>query len=140
MSIKKLAVDIAKRYKTHDPFIIANQKGILIQYESLGGIMGYYSEFKRLKVIHLNHNLAEHELSFVCAHELGHALLHTHVNTPFLKRHTLFSVDKIEREANTFAVELLLSDDVLRENADHSLYNIAGRIGIPTHLITLKLG
>lgn len=52
---------------------------------------------------------------FVCAHELGHALLHPGINTPFLKASTLFSVNKLEREANEFAVELLLPDDLIKE-------------------------
>ena len=44
----------------------------------------------------------------VCAHELGHAVLHTHANTPFLRKNTFFSVDKLEIEANTFAALLLI--------------------------------
>ncbi|WP_425057663.1 hypothetical protein SCACP_21830 [Sporomusa carbonis] len=75
---------------------------------------------------------------FVCGHELGHAIKHSDMNTPFLKRHTLFSTDKIERQANTFAVELLLPDEILREYSDCSLYNIAKNVGIPDKLIDLK--
>jgi Zn-dependent peptidase ImmA (M78 family) len=35
--------------------------------------------------------------------------------TPFLRAKTRFSVEKLEVEANTFAVELLLSDDVMTQ-------------------------
>ncbi|WP_412055234.1 ImmA/IrrE family metallo-endopeptidase [Bacillus altitudinis] len=52
--------------------------------------------------------LFENRFSF-CAHELGHALLHNESNTPFLKRNTFFSTEKIELEANFFAMHLLFS-------------------------------
>ena len=56
-------------------------------------------------------------LNFVCAHELGHALCTTKENTQWLKTYTMsINSDKIERIANTFAVELLLPDTYLKEN------------------------
>jgi Zn-dependent peptidase ImmA (M78 family) len=73
---------------------------------------------------------------FVCAHELGHAVCHPHLNTPFLKAHTLFSTDKIEHEANAFAVELLMPDSIILE--DDSIYNIAHCVGVPEQLVELK--
>ncbi|MFB8734598.1 hypothetical protein ACEQPO_13950 [Bacillus sp. SL00103] len=36
-------------------------------------------------------------------------MLHSDSNTPFLKRHTFFSTEKIELEANFFAMHLLFS-------------------------------
>ena len=36
----------------------------------------------------------------------GHSQIHPRVNTPFLRKNTLFSTDR-EVEANRFAVELL---------------------------------
>lgn len=49
----------------------------------------------------------------MCHTELGHALLHPKANTPFLLSSTLLSVDKLEIEANSFAIEMLLTDDEL---------------------------
>jgi Zn-dependent peptidase ImmA (M78 family) len=46
----------------------------------------------------------------IAVHELGHAFLHQKANTPFLRKNTFFSDEKIEMEANTFAVELLVQD------------------------------
>ncbi|MGQ0440076.1 ImmA/IrrE family metallo-endopeptidase, partial [Bacillus sp. B-TM1] len=34
----------------------------------------------------------------VCAHELGHAVLHTHANTPFLRKNTFFSISNLSTE------------------------------------------
>ncbi|WP_244961036.1 ImmA/IrrE family metallo-endopeptidase [Bacillus paramycoides] len=47
---------------------------------------------------------------FVCAHELGHAILHPDANTPFMRENTLFSTEKIEVQANYFATKLLLKN------------------------------
>ncbi|MBS6382501.1 MAG: ImmA/IrrE family metallo-endopeptidase [Veillonella dispar] len=71
-----------------------------------------------MKSIHLNASIPDDMLPFVCANELGHTILHPNINTPFLRKHTLFSIDKIERQANAFAVELLLPDEFLAEYSD----------------------
>lgn len=77
---------------------------------------------------------------FVCAHELGHAVLHPRSNTPFLRANTLFSVEKLEVEANTFAVELLLSDDVIAQyqNTGLTIYDVAEMYSVPRQLVYLK--
>lgn len=104
---------LCKLYDTTNPFDIAKQKNILIIKENLGTINGYYNMPLRQKQIHLNENLNEFDMRFTCAHELGHALLHPKANTPFLLSSTLLSVDKLEIEANSFAIEMLLTDDEL---------------------------
>lgn len=73
---------------------------------------------------------------FVCAHELGHAVLHPGLNTPFMKANTLLSTDRIEREANTFAVELLMPDDVIREY--ETIHQAAAVCGVPEEVVLLK--
>ena len=77
---------------------------------------------------------------FTCAHELGHSLLHHDINTTFLKSKTLFSTSKIEREANTFAVELLMPDTYLYELEDTNLtiYDAAKMYGVPKEVSNLK--
>nr|WP_092074761.1 ImmA/IrrE family metallo-endopeptidase [Dendrosporobacter quercicolus]NSL49307.1 ImmA/IrrE family metallo-endopeptidase [Dendrosporobacter quercicolus DSM 1736]SDN12561.1 protein of unknown function [Dendrosporobacter quercicolus] len=136
--IKNIVVELVKKYKTNCPFALAKELNINITYEPLGQTMGYYTKDFRIKFIHINQHLIKKERIFTCAHELGHAVVHTNVNTPFLKRHTLFSVAKIEREANTFAVELLLPDSTLQEYQEASLYTLADIAGIPKKLAELK--
>lgn len=51
---------------------------------------------------------------------------------------TFFSASKLEREANTFAVELLLPDDFIRENEGCSIYQLARLRGVPEELVELK--
>lgn len=121
-----------------DPFSLANSLNISVLYQPLGNTLGFFIQYKRRKVIVLNNACPESLLPFVMAHELGHAVLHPKINTPFLKKHTLFSIDKIEKEANTFAVELLLPDDLF-SNGDCCLSTMARCHGIPEGLEFLKL-
>ena len=48
------------------------------------------------------------------------------------------NTDRIEREANTFAVELLLPDSFIRENEGCSIYQLARLRGVPEELVGLK--
>ena len=75
---------------------------------------------------------------FVCAHELAHSILHADLNVPKLTRYTMFSRDKFERQANAFAVELLLPDELLREYPDCSIYQLAASYGVPQDFVELK--
>lgn len=138
MDIKRVVCDVRCKYNSSDPFTIAASKGIELLYLDIGTTYGFFHVYKRQPMIILNQNLAEETSRFVCAHELGHAILHRGINTPYLKAHTLFSVDKIEKEANTFAVELLLPDDMLREYSDINFCRIAQSAGIPSGLEWLK--
>jgi len=136
--VKDIVVALMKKYSTNCPYTIARELGIHILYEPLDAIMGYFSQDFQIKFIHLNQDLNEDELKFTCAHELGHAIMHPNINTHFLKRNTLFPVSKIEREAHIFAVELLLTDELLRQYPECGLYNLAEKIGIPRKLADLK--
>lgn len=139
-SIKEEVHKIIKKYNTNNPFIIAKSKGIILQYADLGETLGFYFYDSRIKFININQYLNEKLQCFVCAHELGHALLHPRANTPFLREKTLFSVDKLEGEANTFAVELLIQDEYLHELKDSnlSIYEICEIYGVPKQLAHLK--
>lgn len=127
--VKKLIIN----HDTNNPFKIAKKLGITVLHEDLGNTLGFYSKHFRMKFIHVNQNLELEEKEFVCAHELGHALLHPDANTPFLKKHTLFSTDKIEQEANAFALNLLFHEKDLNEQLTIEL--ALNRYGIPQKLL-----
>lgn len=126
--MKRLQIEIDKT-KSSNPFDIADRKKILIRYFPLGDTLGFYLKNVRYQVITLNSDLDEHLTRFVCAHELGHAILHPDENTPFLHKNTLFSKAKIEREANFFAVYLLLFNKNLQDY--QTKYDILQQNGIP---------
>ncbi|MEK3698169.1 ImmA/IrrE family metallo-endopeptidase [Paenibacillus sp. LMG 31459] len=138
--IKTTVGRLIKKYRTNDPFEIASQKNVLVLFELLGDMLGYYNSSRRVQMIHINSTASQQDQRFTCAHELGHVILHPNVNTPFLRRHTFYSVDRIEREANQFAVELLMPDELLYESK-HEDFTVqeAGLIyGVPPGLEELK--
>lgn len=139
-TIKEIVKELIKKHGTNDPFEIAAQKNVLVLFEKLGDILGYYNSYKRIQMIHINQDSDESEQRFTCGHELGHLILHPKVNTPFLRKNTLFSIDRIEREANQFAVELLMPDDLLNEHR-HTRMTVteaAATYGVPTDVAHLK--
>ena len=88
MDIRKKTNSLKKRYGTDNPFDIAKYLGIKVIFEPLGSISGYYNKQLRMKQIHINHDLSDHDQLFTCAHELGHAIMHPDANTPFLRKRT----------------------------------------------------
>ena len=134
--LKKIE-ELINQYGTNCPFKIAKHLNIEIMYEDLGKVLGYFNQFCRVKIIHINEKTTEHQRKFICAHELGHAIFHPNANTPFLKKNTLFSTNKIELEANLFAVRLLFSEDFFNEQL--SLQDAVDLYGIPEQFILNNL-
>lgn len=126
--INRLEKEI-KKSKTTNPFDIADRKNILIRYLPLGNTLGFYMRSSRHQVITLNSDMDEHLMNFVCAHELGHAILHQNENTPFLHKNTLVSKDKIECQANYWATCLLLYNEKI-ENYE-TKHDLLRSHGIP---------
>ena len=138
MSPRQVAIGIAERYNTNNPFDIARERNIGILYEPMKTTYGFYVRYRRFQNIILNNALSEDLQRFVCAHELGHSILHADLNVPKLTRYTFFSRDKFEVQANTFAVELILPDEALHESPDCSIYQLAASFGIPQEFVDLK--
>lgn len=138
MNIPLRVKNLVAKYDTNNPFKLADELGIIVKYDDLGNTWGYFITYKRIKIIHINKNIEEWLQRYTCAHELGHSILHKGVPTPFLKKHTLFSIEKIERQANTFAVELLMPDTIISKFDGYTIHNIADIIGIPNGLEVLK--
>lgn len=138
MDVKRIASAIASKYGTNNPFEIADLRGINILDCPMKSTLGYYTMYHRIQNIILNCNLPDALRPFVCAHELGHAICHADLNTQWLKANTLVSTDRIEREASTFAVELLLPDDIVLGLPGMTSRRLAQIAGIPEALIGLK--
>ena len=137
-SIKQIAQDVITKYQTNDPFEIAKARGTHILYLDLGNTLGFTYYNRRNRFIIINKDISDEMTPYVCAHELGHTLLHKGLSLPYLKKHTLFSITKYEREADTFAVELLLPDHLIQEYEDCSLESIASFYHVPKEILHLK--
>ena len=141
MNIRKEVSYLKRYYKTSDPFDVIKSKSILLVYEDLGCIRGYYNLILRQKQIHINCNLSEMQKKFTGAHELGHAVMHPKSCTPFLLENTYQSVDKLEIQANKFAVEFLIEDQDLYEaqSQGYTIEQISRLLGYHKELIELRL-
>lgn len=137
--MKEVISKLVKKHMTRNPLELAESLGIIVLYEPLGSINGYYNTAFRQKFIHINQDLPEYKKLFTAAHELGHAILHPSSNTPFLRENTFFSVNKLEIEANAFAVNLLITDEDLEEHKELTIGQIAMMFGCNDELIKLRL-
>ena len=138
MDTKDYAVRLMRRCASHNPFTIVRELDILLIYCPLIDLNGFYQYHKRNHIIYLSEDLEEHEARFVLAHELGHMQMHCSLNTVFMDTKTFYPHSRFERQANAFAVELLLPDDLLREHPDCSIYQLAESFGVPQEFVELK--
>ena len=76
MDIKKIVNSLVKKYKTRNPFEIIKGMNVILVPVPLEGVRGFYQYFQRNNIIYIDDSLPEHEQILVCAHELGHMLLH----------------------------------------------------------------
>ena len=139
MTIKVLADKIAKRHNTRDPFQIANDLGFITVYAPLMEVRGFQQRILRRNLIYINSDLDEIQQRLVCAHELGHYFLHRGTNRIFMDRNTDFVSQKIENEAHKFSVDLIYSDDTLKEFICHPIEKIANFMGVSESLAKYRV-
>lgn len=138
MNIKEIVKKLIRKHKTNNPFELAACLEIKIMYEPLGCIKGFYQMCPKNKIIHINEDLSEKDKHIVCAHELGHAILHTKLNILFLEHNTFCVKNRYEREANKFAAELLIRDDLLQDYVGYTINQIAAAENLHIELLELK--
>lgn len=138
--IKKLVSYYMRICETNDPFKIAEFIGIHVLVCPLGNVDGTYRYIKRGHWIFINSDIDNESYArVVMAHELGHALLHKKENCCFMAHYTMLLTSKIEREANTFAARLLITDDLIQEFSGFTKDQFSRCTGIPEELIDLRL-
>lgn len=139
MNIRQAVEKLVRTHKTRNPFeIIKGMNVILVNYP-LDGVRGFYQYFQRNNIIYIDERLSEKEKMFVCAHELGHMLLHKKSNFIFMDTNTHFNTDKYENEADSFAINLLISNEDLREYQGYSIEQLSRLFGYDEELIRLRI-
>ena len=113
-----LAADLIRRYRTRDPFLIAENLGIEVMKRAFSKQKGAFRVILGVKFIFINENLSEEMQTLVCAHELGHALLHPQYGeNEFLAEFEIFDLrSSTEYDANVFAACLLIDREEMMEN------------------------
>jgi hypothetical protein len=133
MNINNEVQKILKKYSNGyvDPFSIVKSMNIILIKEDLGKTNGFYYEYKRNRIIGINSNLNEREQRRVCSHELGHAVLHEGMNYPFLCKKAFFVSSKYEKQADLFAINLLLSEYDAYELKEFTFQDISNITAYP---------
>ena len=139
MDIKKIVNSLVKKHKTRNPFEMIRGMNVILVPVPLEGVRGFYQYFQRNNIIYIDDSLPEHEQLHVCAHELGHMLLHKKANALFMDTYTGFNTTKYEKEADLFAMELLVPDETFLEYQEFTTDQIAHALGYNEELIKLRL-
>lgn len=137
--IKDVVKKLLKKYGTDDIYELVERMDIIFVRAPLDpSVNGFYQYFKRNKIIYINENLDYYMERHVLAHELGHAVLHPKNNITYLKCNSFYSKDKLEFEANKFACELLIKDELLAKYKNSTIDEMAALEQLPKELIKLK--
>ena len=144
-TISRCAKALAARCATRDPFEIARQLGIEVMHAgSLNRLKGMYCVVKGVRFIILNEKNPPQTGRIVCAHELGHDLLHREfAREKILQETTLYDMGtRMEYEANLFAANLLLEEKTVLDYIAEgfNMEQIAAAMETDSNLVALISG
>lgn len=139
MEQRRIAASLVRKFKTRDPFRIADELGFIVIRTHLEGIRGFWHYAQRQHLIFVDDKLPDTVARFVCAHEIGHILMHRGCNRIFMDANTYFPSNRHEVEANRFAVDLLYDDEDLRFFLDFPIQLAADFMGVDLELAEYRL-
>lgn len=141
--IYSLTKRLKKRYRTSDPFELADALNININYKKFDNLKGMYYIVERCAFITLNEELDEVMQKIVLLHEIGHHILHRHLASASFQEFGLYDMtSKPEMEANIFAANIMLEDkDViyLARDEGYTAEQIARTLYVPYSLLLIKM-
>ena len=144
--ISRSVEDLKRDFADNDPFQIVKSMGIILLFEGMGKAKNACKGFFLVKYgqpsITINSDLPKMTQKIICAHELGHAVLHSQkLGMESFHDFTLFDAASVaEYEANVFAAELLLKDEDVFEllNDATSFFGVASILRVPPELLDFK--
>lgn len=141
-AIRQAAESLADRYGTRDPFLLCRAMNIhIVPLNTPGKLCGFYRIIKRNRYLFLNHSLSPEDRRVVCAHELGHACLHSAMAKDMpLRAFTVATPSPSEYEANLFAAALLLPKREFSAavRAGYTVKEIAAHFRVSEELVRLR--
>lgn len=141
--IQNVANKLIKKFDTRDPFQLCQAIGVEVFYADLGSLKGMYKYLKKNRFAVINENLDPFTKTLVCAHELGHDILHQNLARKVcLQEFILYDMkSRPEYEANLFASEILLPDDIIFNLArdGYDIEQISKELCTDINLIALKV-
>lgn len=139
MEIKKKADELVRKFQTRNPFEIIRGLNVILVFVPLVDTRAFYQYFQRNHIIYIDEDLSDREKIFECAHEMGHMFLHKKANALFMDSRTILNTSRYEKEADTFAMDLLVDDNTLLEYRDYSVELLSRLLGYEQRLIKLRL-
>ena len=136
--------ELVSAANSRDPFQIADTLGIQIQMvKDFTVLKGVYMILHDVPWIFINDNLDERMKQIVCAHEIGHHMLHQDLvkETILQEFHMFDRKNRPEYEANVVAAEILLPDREILDliyNFGYDAFQIAQCTGSDVNLVALK--
>ena len=138
---------LISRYGTRDPFRICREKDIEIMYrDDFIGQKGAFSLMLNVPFIFINNNLSDEMKRIVCAHELGHAMLHRKLcrqrKNQTIYEYEIFDIrNSTEYEANIFAANLLIDEREMNEymSYGYDIVQTARAMNLNVNLLLIKL-
>lgn len=117
------AVTLAEKYRTSNPFSICENMGVNIEYVDLDNPLGDTIYFNKLPIILLSSRIQEQPKKYlVCAHELGHVVLHNGIQNYYMINRT--TKRKMESEADRFALGLIEKFSLEEFGVDYKYFEI----------------
>ena len=129
---------------SRDPFLIAKLLDVdILNVPGCKKQRGAFYVILDQAFIFLSTRLTELEMKLVCAHELGHAVLHKQLaaEKPLCEYDLFLRENDTEHEADAFASEILLDTREVRESIDSGMdiYECARALGTDVRLLQVKL-
>lgn len=139
--------ELIRKYRSNDPFYIADMMKITVMMRSdFSRQKGAFVVVLGNAFIMLNDSLSRQMQRIVCAHELGHVLLHRRFfrqkQAAAICETILFDMkDPTEREANIFAAGLLIDDREMLEylRRGYSLFETAQAMNTNVNLLSIRV-
>ena len=148
LEIADRADELILAHDTRNPLTILEELDITLVCQRLKSVKGCFIVHDRNDYIIINDRLEEREAVWGIAHEIAHKMLHytaaRNLSNGLLK-YTVYDVNvrsKQEYEANVFAAELLVADDILLDyiyNYGYTLEQCAKLLSMHPAIIALKV-
>ena len=141
-SIKNIVSGLLEKYGTLDPFELCECLDIKVFKYNLGkDIKGYMQRTPDGRaMIFINSEAHEEEMKYICAHELGHAILHNTLSLGYFVENPMLVKNKYEIEADKFAAEILIGQELNDHRySELNLEQLSSTICVPAKLIEYKL-
>lgn len=136
---------LVKKYKTRDPFVIAELLGIhVIWTDEFTKLKGMYTIQRGERFIFISSKLDEMTAAIVCAHEIGHDQFHRQLAMANgIQEFGMYDMSvRSENEANSFAAALLLDGEVFLDyvmNYHYDARQVAQAMNTDINLIPFKV-